>query len=79
MRDLGIILFGHKLSHLRFKIHVVLHLSHRTTNALSKYQLVRFKLSRLLKGMGDGTLIGLLHVTPKPHLRVIRLLQGNPF
>ena len=28
-----------------------------------------------LKGLGDDTLIGLLHVTPKPHLRVIRLLQ----
>ena len=24
----------------------------------------------LLKGMGDGALIGLLHVTPKRHLRV---------
>ena len=27
--------------------------------------------------MGSGTRIGLLHVTPKPHLRVIRLLQSN--
>ena len=35
--------------------------------------------SWLLKGMGAGTLIGLLHVTPKPHLQVIRLLQTNPF
>ena len=34
--------------------------------------------SGLLKGMGAGTLIGLLHVTPKPHLRAIRLLQTNP-
>ena len=33
----------------------------------------------LSKGMGDGILIGLLHVTPRPHLRVIRLLWGNPF
>ena len=29
--------------------------------------------------MGDGSLIGLLHVTPKTHLRVIKLLQTNPF
>ena len=30
----------------------------------------------LLKEMEDGvTLIGLLHVTPKTHLRVIKLLQ----
>jgi hypothetical protein len=35
--------------------------------------------SLLLKGMGDGTLIGLLQVTPKPHLRVITPLQTNPF
>ena len=33
----------------------------------------------LLKGMGDGTLIGLLHVTPRTHLRVIKLLQTNLF
>ena len=33
----------------------------------------------LLKVMGDGTLIGLVHVTLKTHLRVIKLLQTNPF
>ena len=33
----------------------------------------------LLKGMGDGALIGLLHVTPKIHLRVIELLRATHF
>ena len=37
------------------------------------------KRRSLLKGMRENALIGSLHVTPKPHLRVIRLLQTNPF
>ena len=36
-----------------------------STNALSKYQL---QMRWLLKGIGDGTLIGLLHVMPRTHL-----------
>ena len=60
---------------MKFEIHVVMHLSHRRlqTHKISTTQIQM--RSWLLKGMGDGTLIGLLHVTPKPPLRVIRLDQ----
>jgi hypothetical protein len=72
------ILFGHKLSHLKFEIHVVMHLSHRRLQR--RCQNINLSGSNALMDLkGDETLIGLLHVTPKPHLRVIRLLQGNSF
>ena len=45
--------------------------SGETANSLSKCQLVSFKCAPLT-GMGDGALIGLLHVTPKTHLPVFR-------
>ena len=46
------LLFGHTLSHLKFEIHVVMHLSAaETANALSKYQLVK---SNVLALKGDG-------------------------
>ena len=44
-------LFGHKLSHLKFEIHVVMHLSQQNANALSKYQLVK---SNALAPKEDG-------------------------
>ena len=45
-------LFGHKLSHVKFEIHVVMHLSQwRLQTALSKYQLVK---SNALALKGDG-------------------------
>ena len=53
--------------------------SAETVDPLSKYKLVKFCMCWLLKEMEDGNLISLLHVTPKTHLRVIKLLQTNPF
>ena len=77
----------HMLYHVRFlcrnlfedfEIHV--HLSHRRLRRAVKISTRQIQMrSWLLKGMGAGTLIGLLHVTPKPHLQVNRLLQTNPF
>jgi hypothetical protein len=58
------LLFGHKQSHLKFEIH------ERT---------VKISTRQVQKEMGDGTLNGSLLVTSKPHLRVIKLLQTNPF
>ena len=46
--------------------------SGKSTNQL------RCKPTWLLKGMWDGTLIGLLHVTPKTHLYLIDLLSTKP-
>ena len=60
-----------KLSHLKFDASVA-----AETVKISTRQL---QMRWLLKEMGDGTLIGLLHVTPKTHLRVIKLLQTNLF
>ena len=61
MCELGL-LFGHKLSHFKFEIHVVMHPSQRRLQT-SKYQLA--SSNALALEMKDGTLIGLLHVTPK--------------
>ena len=64
------LLFGHKLSHLKFEIHVVMHLSQRRLQTRCQNINSSSPMRWLLKGMAGGTLIGLLHVTPKTHLRV---------
>ena len=64
MCELGVI-FGHKQP---FEIHVVMHLSQWRRQTCC--QNLSTQMRWLLKGLGDGTLIGLLHVTPKTHLRV---------
>ena len=64
------LLFGHKLSHLKFEIHVVMHLSQRRLQTRCQNTNSSSQMRWLLKGMAGGTLIGLLHVTPKTHLRV---------
>ena len=74
------ILFGHKLSHLNFEIHVVMHLSHRRLQ--TSCQNINSSDSNALMALkGDGRWHShcLLHVTPKPQLLVIRLLQTNLF
>ena len=67
-----------KLSHLKFDIHVICLIEDCKRAVKISTRQIQMR-SWLLKGMGDSTLIGLLHVTPKPHLRVIRLLQTNLF
>ena len=67
MCELGL-LFGHKLSHLKFEIHVVMHLSQRRLQTRCQNINSSSQMRWLLKGMGD--VIGLLHVTPKTHLQV---------
>ena len=64
------LLFGHKLSHLKFEIHVVMHLSQRRLQTRCQNTNWSSQMRWLLKGMAGGTLIGLLRVTPKTHLRV---------
>ena len=72
MCKLGL-LFGHK--HLKFEIIVVMHLSQRRQQMCCHNINSSSQMSWLLKGMGGGTLIGFLNVTPKTHLRV----QTDPF
>ena len=62
------LLFGHKL--LKFEIHVVMHLSQRRLQTRCQNTNSSSQMRWLLKGMGDGTLNGLVRVTPKTHLRV---------
>ena len=67
------LLFGHKLSHLKFEIQVVMHLSQQTLQR--RCQNINSSTSNALIALkGD-----LLHVTPKTHLWVIELLQTNLF
>ena len=71
MCELGL-LFGDKLSHFKFEIHVVMHLSQRSVQTRCQNTILSVQMRWLLKEMEDGTLIGLLHVTPKTHLLVFR-------
>ena len=74
------ILFGNKLSHLQFKIHVVMHLSHRRLQ--TRCQNINSSDSNALMALkGDGRWHShwFVHVTPKPHLQVYRLFQTNLF
>ena len=66
MCELGL-LFGDKLSHLKFEIHVVMHLSQQSVQTRCQNSNSSVQMRWLLQGMEDGTLIGLLHVTPKTH------------
>ena len=59
------LLFGHKQP---FEVHVVM-LSQRRLHTCCQNTLSS-QMRWLLKGMAGGTLIGLLHVMPKTHLRV---------
>ena len=67
------LLFGHTLSHLKFEIHVVMRLSQRRLQTCC--QNINSSSSNALALKGEklkinGTLIGLLHASPKTHLRV---------
>ena len=62
MCELGL-LFGHKLSHLKFEIHVDMHLSQRRLQTRCRNTNSSSQMRWILKGMAGGTLIGLLHVT----------------
>ena len=59
-----------KLNHLKFEIHVVMHLSQRRLQTRCQNINCKLQMRWLLKEMGDGTVIGLLHVAPKTHLQV---------
>ena len=70
------VLFGHKLIHLKFEIHVVMHLSQQRLHTAIKIYTFLFQMrSWLLKGMGDGTLIDLLDLLLCPNNAQIPILD----
>ena len=71
MCSLGL-LFGHNLSHLKFEIHVVMHLSQRRLKTRSqKYKLVKSNALALKRdGRWNSHWFTLVHVTPQTHLQV---------
>ena len=65
--------------YLKFEIHVVMHLSQRRLQTHCQNINSSTSMRWLFKGMGAGSFIGLLDVTPKTHLWIIKLLQTNLF
>ena len=60
------ILFGHKLSHLKFEIHVVMHLSHRRLQR--RCQNINSSDSNALMALkGDGSWHSLVYCTLRPN------------